>query len=63
MALEAVQLDILDGEGLIGNPGTVDELDIDGVEVLIGRIGLDVRPDVDHLAAIDLAFARVLSPR
>ena len=63
MALEAVQLGALDSEGLIGNPGPVDQLDIDGVEVLIGWIGLDVRPNVDHFATVDLAFARVLSSR
>jgi len=43
--------------------GTVDKLDIDIIEVLIGRIELDMRPDVDHFAAVDLAFARVLPPR
>ena len=44
---------------LTGTP--VDKLDVNisGVEVLIGRIGLNVRPDDDHFAAVDLAFARV----
>jgi hypothetical protein len=46
MPLEAVQLDVFDSEGLSLDPRPVDELDIDGVKVLIGRIGLDMRPDI-----------------
>ena len=59
IALQAVELDILDVERLAVYPGPVDQLDIDGIEILIVWIGCNMGPDVDHLTTVDLALSGV----
>jgi hypothetical protein len=62
IALQAVELDVLDVERLAVYPGPVDQLDINCVEIFVIWIRGHMRSDVDHFTAVHLAFAGILAP-
>ena len=61
IALQAVELHVLDVKRLAVYPGPVDQLDIDRIEILVVGIGCNMGPDVDDLATVHLAFAGILA--
>jgi hypothetical protein len=62
IALQAVELHVLDVKRLAVYPGPVDQLDINCVEILVVWIGCNMRPDVDDLTTVDLALSGILAP-
>jgi hypothetical protein len=59
IALQAVELHVLDVKRLAVYPGPVDQLDIDRIEILVVGIGCNMGPDVDDLATVHLALSGV----